>query len=110
MLDAIDETGFAASRRNIHSARGACPNVQHMETIMRKTALTTLGVLLISGLAVQIAAAAEQHRGKTHRDLSNIRGAYNQVNEPIVVAPRASDRFDLSRPGGSDPDLNPSGS
>ena len=77
---------------------------------MRKTTLTIFGVLLISGLAVQLAAASDHHRSKTHRDLSNIRGAYNQVGGPIVVAPRTGDRFDLSRPGGVDPDLNPSGS
>jgi len=77
---------------------------------MQKTAITIFGVLLISGLAVQMAAASDHHRGKAGRDLSNFRGAYNQVIEPIVVAPRVLDRFDPSRPGGVDPDLNPSGS
>jgi hypothetical protein len=83
-----------------------------METTMQKTVLTIFGALLISGLAVQMAAASEHHRSKAYfgRDLSELRGAYNQVNEPIGVAPRALDRFDPSRPGGQDPDLNPSGS
>jgi hypothetical protein len=83
-----------------------------METTMRKTALTIFGALLISGLAVQLAAATEHHRGKAYfgRDLSNLRGAYNQVSGPIVVAPRALDRLDASRPGGEDTTFNPSGS
>ena len=77
---------------------------------MQKTAI--FGALLISGLAVQMAAASEHHRSKAYfgRDLSNLRGAYNQVNGPIGVAPRALDRFDPSRIGGEDPSLNPSGS
>jgi hypothetical protein len=83
-----------------------------METTMRKTALSIFGVLLISGLAVQMAAASEHHRSKAYfgRDISDFRKAYNQVNGPINVAPRALDRFDMSRPGGEDPALNPSGS
>jgi hypothetical protein len=53
---------------------------------MKKTALTIFGVLLISGLAVQIAAASpHHHRGKVH--LSHFRGAYNQVSGPISVGP-----------------------
>jgi len=54
---------------------------------MQKTALTIFGALLISGLAVQMAAAAspQHHRSKVH--LSNFRGAYNQVNGPISVNP-----------------------
>ena len=53
---------------------------------MKKTALTIFGALLISGLAVQMAAASPQHhRSKAH--LSNFRGAYNQVNGPISVRP-----------------------
>jgi hypothetical protein len=92
-----------------------------METTMRKTALTIFGALLISGLAVQMAAAASQHhRSKAYsgRDLSDFRGAYNsdfsgaydQVNGSIIVVPPMLDRFDPSRPGGQDPDLKPSGS
>ena len=77
---------------------------------MQKTAI--FGALLISGLAVQMAAASEHHRSKAYfgRDLSELRRAYNQVNGPINVAPPALDRFDPSRPGGVDPTLNPPGS
>lgn len=79
---------------------------------MRKTALTFFGALLLSGLAVQMAAAAQHHRSKAYfgRDLSDFRGTYNQLNGPINVAPGVPDRFDPSRPGGEDPALNPSGS
>jgi hypothetical protein len=53
---------------------------------MKKTALTIFGALLISGLAVQMAAAStHHHRGKVH--LNNFRGAYNQVNGPVGVRP-----------------------
>jgi hypothetical protein len=81
-----------------------------METTMRKTALTIFGALLISGLAVQVAAASERHHSKAYfgRDLSDLRKAYNQV--PVDVAPRMPDRFDPSRPGQEDPTFNPSGS
>ena len=82
-----------------------------MEMTRRKTALTIFGALLISGLAVQMAAASEHHRNKAYfgRDLSNFRGAYNQVYGPIVVAPPVLDRFDPSvRVGG--PIFNPPGS
>ena len=80
---------------------------------MRKTALTIFGALLISGVAVQMAAAASpHHRNKAYfgRDLSDFRGAYNQVIGPITVTPRMLDRFDPTRPGSEDPTLNPSGS
>jgi hypothetical protein len=53
---------------------------------MQKTALTIFGALLISGLAVQMAAASpHHHRGKVH--LSHFRGAYNQVSGPTGVGP-----------------------
>lgn len=79
---------------------------------MQKTALSIFGALLISGLAVQMAAASEHHRSKPYfgRDLSEVRNAYNQMGEPVAVAPRVLDRFDPSRPGGQDPELNPAGS
>ena len=79
---------------------------------MQKTALTIFGALLISGLAVQLAAASERHHSKAYfgRDMSDLRRAYNQVNGPIAVTPRTLDRFDPSRPGGEDPSLNPPGS
>lgn len=79
---------------------------------MQKTALIIFGALLISGMAVQMAAASEHHRSKAYfgRDLSEFRRTYNQVNRPIDATPRMLDRFDPSRPGGEDPALNPSGS
>jgi hypothetical protein len=77
---------------------------------MQKTSLTIFGALLISGLAVQMAAASEHHRSYFGRDLSEFRGAYNQVNRPIVAAPRTLDRFDPSTPRSEDPVLNPPGS
>lgn len=110
MLDRIDE---GTHQDAMPTTRGAlAPNVQLMETLMQKTALTIFGALLISGLTVQMAAASEQHRSKAYfgRDISELRNAYNQVNEPMIVAPRMLDRFDPSRPGSSDPALNPSGS
>jgi hypothetical protein len=81
-----------------------------METTMEKTALIIFGALLITGLAVQTAAASEHHRSKPYfgRDLSEFRRAYDQVNKPINVTPRALDRFDPSVPRGEDPTLNPS--
>jgi hypothetical protein len=86
---------------------------------MQKTALTVFGVLLISGMAVQIAAASEHHRSKAYfgRDISQFRGAYNQangqINGPIYVAPQVLDNpykdRDRSWVGGQDPSLNPAG-
>jgi len=79
---------------------------------MQQTALTIVGALLISGLAVQMATASPHHRGKAYfgRDISEFRGAYNQVSGPISVAPRALDRFDPSLPRSEDSALNPPGS
>jgi len=76
---------------------------------MQKTALTIFGALLISGMAVQMAAASEHHRGKAHfgRDLSEFSRVYNLVNGPINVTLQAQDRFDRSVP--TDPALNGSG-
>jgi hypothetical protein len=76
---------------------------------MQKTALTIFGALLISGMAVQMAAASEHHRGKAYfgRDPSEFSRAYNLVNGPINVTLRAQDRFDRSVP--TDPALNGSG-
>jgi len=85
---------------------------------MQKTAITILGALLISGLAVQIATASE-HQMKFRR-------AYNQWNGPVVAVPPVvaipPTRYDWdtngfgfggrdpSRIGGEDPSLRPSGS
>jgi hypothetical protein len=78
---------------------------------MQRAALTIIGALLISGSAVQMAAASPYHRSKAYfgRDISEFRGAYNQANGPISVAPRALDRFDPAIPRSEDPALNPSG-
>ncbi len=77
---------------------------------MRKTVLITLGALLISGLAIQMATASEHH--------TKFRRSYNQWNGPVVVTPparynRDTNGFgfggrDPSRVGGEDP-LNPTG-
>ncbi len=79
---------------------------------MQRTFLILFGVLLISGSAVQMAAASEHHpnRSKAYfgRDISEIRESYNQVG-PINVAPRAVDRFDPSTPHNEGPLLNPPG-
>ena len=79
---------------------------------MQKTVLTILGALLISGLAIQMAAASEHH--------TKFRRAYNQWNGPVVVTPTAPYNWDTngfgfsgrdpSRVGGEDPDIRPSGS
>jgi hypothetical protein len=107
MLHAVDEAGFAESRRS---------NVQPMETTMQKTAVTVFGALLISGMAVQMAAASEHHHLTKAKHHANFRGAYNQVR-PInasVTAPvlyRTDEDFrgvDPSWIGDRDPSLNPS--
>jgi hypothetical protein len=79
---------------------------------MQKTAITILGALLISGLAVQIATASEHY--------TKFRRAYNQWNGPVVVTPPTRYEWDTngfgfggrdpSRIGGEDPSLRPSGS
>ena len=80
---------------------------------MQKSAITIVGALLISGLAVQMATASE-HQMKLRR-------AYNQWNGPVIVTPPAARYYfdtngfglgarDPSRVGGEDPDLRPSGS
>jgi hypothetical protein len=85
---------------------------------MQKTALTIFGVLLFSGMAVQMAAAGERHhpaKANIPRHHADYRGAYNQVR-PINVSatPRAFYRMDADfrRPdsswvGGEDPSLHP---
>ena len=77
---------------------------------MQRTVLIVFGVLLISGSAVQMAAASEHNRNQSKayfgRDISDYRGSYNQVG-PIYVAPRAPDRFDPSTPRNESPFMNP---
>jgi hypothetical protein len=79
---------------------------------MQRTAFVMLGVLLISGSAVEMAAASEHHHNRSKayfgRDISEIRGSYNQVG-PINIAPQALDRFDPSTPRDGGPVLNPPG-
>jgi hypothetical protein len=118
MVGRIDEAGFVASRHKTHEAQ-LRPNVQPTEMTMQKTALTVFGVLLISGMAVQMAAASEHHRSKAYfgRDISQFRGAYNQangqINGPVYVVPQVFDNpykdRDPSWVGGRDPSLNPAG-
>ena len=113
-MGSVDETGFCRIK-----TKDACcevqlprPNAQPMEASMQKKVLTTLGALLISGLAIQMATASEHH--------TKFRRAYNQWNEPVVVIPPARYYWDMngfgfsgrdpSRVGGEDPDLRPSGS
>jgi len=89
---------------------------------MQRTALTILGALLISGMAIPMAAASEHQHHPTKanfaRHHANFRGAYNQLR-PInaSVTPPAlygTDTdgsgfraMDPSWIGGRDPSLNP---
>jgi hypothetical protein len=114
MLGSVDEAGF--SRINTQDAQSEAqlprPNVQPRETSMQKTAITIIGALLISGLAVQMATASEHHM--------KLRRAYNQFNGPVGATPPARYNWDTngfgfggrdpSRVGGEDPSLRPSGS
>jgi hypothetical protein len=88
-------------------------SVQPTETKMRRT---ILGALLITVSAIQVATASERHARRAH-DLWDFRGSYNQLNEPSreTQERRNIENFgfsgrDPSRPGGWDPNLNPSGS
>ena len=84
---------------------------------MRKTVLTILGALLITGSAVQVAAASNYHVYSRGYDQSDYRRAYNQSNEPFYAAPQSREERNMenfgfsgrdpSRIGGEDPDLNP---
>ena len=93
-----------------------------MEMTMRKTALTILGALLMSGIAVQMAAASEHHRQHvtkasfSRHHTAHFQGAYNRINGPInvsvtpsVLLSHDSDfrRFDPSWVGDRDPSLDP---
>jgi hypothetical protein len=90
-----------------------------METTMQKIALSIFGALLISGMAVQMAAASEHHhptKANFNHHIANYRGAYNQVNGPINVSVtppavyRTEEWFrlpDQSWIGDQDPSLNP---
>jgi len=122
ILGRIDEEGFVASGNVPPTEQDAlASNVQPMETTMHKVILTIFGALLISGMAVQMAAASEQHHhvskaNFSRHHLADFRGAYNQVRSINVnVTPRAEYRteesFRLPDPswiGDQDPSLNPS--
>jgi hypothetical protein len=87
-------------------------NVEPMETTMEKT-ISIFGALLISGMAVQMAAASERSHLTTanvSRHHSDFRGAYNQVSGPINVLYRTDTDFrrpDPSWVGDEDPSLHP---
>jgi hypothetical protein len=85
---------------------------------MRKTALLTLGAMLLAGSAT----AGEQDRKADDASAitqdTHSRRAYDQLNEPTQTAPltpeeeRNKEDFGFSgrspsRPGGEDPNLNP---
>lgn len=88
---------------------------------MKKTALIISGALLISGMAVQMAAASEHHhvtKANLSRHHAAFRGAYDQMTGPVnvSVSPPAiyrtdtgSDfrRIDPSWVGDKDPSLSP---
>lgn len=80
---------------------------------MQKTALTIFGVLLISGLAVQMATASEHHGRKAY-DRSDFRRAYNGPIDAAIRTLYPLDTYgfgfsgrDPSWVGGQDPSLNP---
>jgi hypothetical protein len=90
---------------------------------MRKTALFILGTTLIAGSMVQAATAAEQARKADDTSAitqdSRYRRAHDQLNGSSSVAPltaeeeRNKEDFGFSgrspsRPGGENPNLNPS--
>lgn len=88
---------------------------------MKKTVLIISGALLISGMAVQMAAASEHHVTKANlgrHHVAAFRGAYDQMSGPtnVSVSPPAiyrtdtgSDfrRVDPSWIGDKDPSLSP---
>jgi hypothetical protein len=90
---------------------------------MRKTALFILGTMLMAGSMAQVATAAEQTRKTDERAAvaqdPHYRGAYDQSNGSSQAAPlnaeekRNKEDFGFSgrspsRPGGENPNLNPS--
>ena len=100
-------------------ALGPFSESKPMETTMQKTVLTIFGALLISGSAVQMAAASEHHHvtkaNFSRHHAVDFRGAYNQVRPinvsvtPPALLPHDTDfrRFDPSWIGDKDPSLNP---
>jgi hypothetical protein len=90
---------------------------------MRKTVLFILGTMLMAGSMARVATAAEEAR-KTDNTAAVVqdpqyRRAYDRSNEPSQAAPLTAEekrnKADFgfsgrspSRPGGEDPNLNPS--
>ena len=84
--------------------------------------MRTLSVIALVTAAVSSPAFAQEVDGSTVQKpvhaLRHYRSTYNEVQGPQFVAPRigaygdafTGGRFDRSRPGGVDPDFNPSGS
>jgi hypothetical protein len=58
---------------------------------MRNTALTVLGALLIIFSTVQMSNASERHAHRSNREL---RGTYNQLNDPAYEAPATGNGWD----------------
>lgn len=73
--------------------------------------------IVTAALASPVFAQDNTAPQKPVHALRHYRGAYNQVQEPAFVAPRAPatgsyfdhDSYDPSRIGGRDPDFNPPG-
>ena len=84
---------------------------------IRKLSVIALVIAGVSSpvLAQEVDGPAAQ---KPVHALRHYRSSYNEVQGPAFVAPRAGaygasipdNQFDRSRPGGIDPDFNPSGS
>ena len=76
---------------------------------MQKTVLTILGVLLINGSAVQMAAAGEHYPRKRHhvRMVAQNRWAVAQTRSGRNIQNFGFSGRDPSRVGGWSPSLNP---
>lgn len=84
--------------------------------------MRTLSVIALVTAAVSSPVLAQEVDGsaaqKPAHALRHYRSTYNEVQGPQFVAPRVGaygdlgtgGKFDRSRPGGIDPDFNPSGS
>jgi hypothetical protein len=72
---------------------------------MRKTVLFILSIPLVSGSMIQVAAATGHHFHKEHSYSSTLTNHGERNLDDFGFSGR-----DSSRPGGEDPNLNPSGS
>jgi hypothetical protein len=85
-------------------------------TIKTFSAIALVAAALSSPVFAQDATVDGTSSQKPIHALRHYRGAYNQVQGPAYVSPRASEDwatehdFDRSRIGDHDPDFNPSGS